>query len=233
MLTEEVKLQIKGFSLQNSNEETCGLILLKDNKYIVYPCKNISYYKANHAILNPLDYVRASKIGRIVAHFHSHPESDKPSFMDYLSAVNHNLYSVIYSIKSNKFYIIEPKLSDYLNLDYKCGISDCYSLIRNYFNKELNIKINDYNREEKWWEKEPDLIINNIKNEGGIEVEYKDLKINDLILFSFNGALSHFSIYLGNDMILHHPVGDKSIISELNDSLKRRISKVIRHKDLF
>ena len=233
MLNDEIKSKIKELSLQNSSEEICGLILFKDSKYIVHQCENISYHKTENAILNPMDYIKASRIGKIVAHFHSHPTSDKPSFLDYLSATNHNLYSIIYSLKSNKFYIIEPKLLEYLNADYKCGISDCYSLIRNYFDKELNIKLNDYNRGDNWWEKEPNLIIDNLKNEGAVEIEYKDLKVNDLILFSFNGVLSHFSIYLGGGMILHHPIGDKSIISELNDSLKRRISKVIRHKNLF
>ena len=69
---------------------------------------------------------------------HSQP-SGKPTFIDYLNAINHNIYSIIYSINQDKFYIIEPKLKDYLNLDYQCEISDCYTLVRNYFNKVSNL----------------------------------------------------------------------------------------------
>ena len=215
-----------------AEEESCGLIISTETEVLVFKSKNISYHKGNNAILNPLDYIRASKIGKIIGHFHSQPFGP-PSFIDYLNAINHDIYSVIYSIKSDIFYVIEPKLKDYLDAEYKCGVSDCYTLVREYFNKELNIKLNDYNREDNWWKKSPNLILENFKNEGGITVSFEDLKPNDVIVFNVNNVPGHFSIYMGCGLILHHPFGERSIISEISEPLKRRICIIIRHKDLF
>lgn len=232
ILNDKLKKEIKDYALSNPQEEVCALIVKSKELYNLYKCRNISFHKKENVILNPFDYIKAAREGDIVAHVHSQPKG-KPSFTDYINAINHNIHSIMYSINLDKFYIIEPKLKDYLNKDYICGESDCYTLVRNYFNKELNIQLNDYNRQEGWWEKEPNLILENFKRENGIEIEYKDLKENDLILFKLNGRPSHFSIYLGNNFILHHPINSKSLISEVTDSLKKRICIIIRHKDLF
>ncbi len=232
MLTDKIKSEIKEFSLTNREEESCGVLVSIGDEVITYKSKNISFHKSKHAILNPLDYIRAAKLGKIIAHFHSQP-CGAPSFTDYLNAINHNIYSIIYSIKRDIFYIIEPKLKDYLDLDYQCGISDCYTLVREYFNKELNIKLNDYNREDNWWKNSPNLILENFKKEGGIPVSFGDIRPNDVIVFNVNNIPGHFSIYIGSGLILHHPFEEKSIISEISEPLKKRICMVIRHKDLF
>jgi cell wall-associated NlpC family hydrolase len=232
MITNELKFKIKEYSLLNKSEESCGLILNIHNSLDIYKCRNISYHKKNHAILNPYDYIKASKLGKIVGHFHSQPTGEI-SYLDYINASGHNLNSIIYIIDKDKFYLINPDKKDYLNLDYKCGVSDCYSLVRNYFKKELNIQLNDYNREDGWWKVNPNLILENFTKEDGIEVEFKDIKVNDILAFEIAGATCHFAIYLGNNFILHHPINDKSVIGELSEALIKRIKLVIRHKNLF
>lgn len=232
IINNNIKKEIEDFALANKPDEVCGFVLSNNGEYSVFKCQNISYSKKNHCILNPFDYIRASKLGKIVAHFHSQ-EDKNASLLDNINAFNHQIHSIIYSWKFKKFSLIEPTLEPYLNKDYESGVSDCYSLVRDYFKKELNIQLNDYNRNEEWWNENPNLIVDNFKKELGIEVNIQDIKKNDLIVFNIFGVSRHFAIYLGGDFILHHPRNEKSVINELNDKLKKRVSLVIRHKDLF
>jgi len=232
MLTNKLKSDIKNYALSNSTEEVCGLIISKDNNLEIFKCNNSSYHKTNFCILNPLDYIRAANTGKIVAHFHSHPGKEKPSFMDYLNATNHNIYSIIYSIGLDEFFIIEPKLKNYLNLDFHIGFNDCFELIRNYYKNELNISIPSYHRDNNWEKKNPNYILDNYKDGGFYKVDYKDIKINDVIVFNMGRVPQHLSIYLDNNLILHYPINDKSTISELTPELISRINIVLRHKDI-
>lgn len=231
-INNELKNEIKKYSLENKPNEVCGFILKKNNELVIYKGQNISNDKENFCVLSPLDYIRATKKGKVLAHFHSQKER-YPSLLDNINAYNHNIYSIIYSWYYDSFSVIEPKLKDYLSRPYKIGESDCYSLIRDYFKNELNIKIKNYNRNKDWWKENPDLIIDNFKNEGGILVSFGDIKKNDLIVFEIGGYVSHFSVYLGNNFILHHPENENSVINELSEALKKRIALIIRHKSLF
>jgi cell wall-associated NlpC family hydrolase len=231
-LTDNIKKEMVAFANGHSPCEVCALLIEKDNKLSIFKCQNISPDKQNHAILSPIDYIRASKRGKIVAHFHSQKEKN-PSLLDNINAFNHNIYSIVYSWYFHKFSIVEPKLKDYLNKDYQIGVNDCYSLVINYFKNELNINIKDYNRDENWYKKEPNPILENFKNQGGVPVSFGDIRKHDVIVFNISGVPSHFAIYLGNNFILYHPYNDKSIINELSDSLKKRIIVILRHKNLF
>ena len=231
MLTNDIKNQIREYAISNKGKEVCGLLVKSRDEIIFYKCKNISPDPKDYCTLNPFDYIRVSEKGKIVAHIHSQ-EDKEPSFLDYRNAVSHNIYSIIYSYKYDKFSIIEPKLKNYLNVDYSIGKNDCFGMVRNYYKNELNIDINDYNRDAGWEIIRPNYILELFEKEGFYKINLEDIKRNDVIIFNFNDIPQHISIYMGNEMILHHPEEQKSIISELTKALKKRINIVIRHKDI-
>ncbi len=231
ILSEEIKTQIREYCIKNIPKESCGLIVDIRGILTIYPCKNISYHSNEHAILNPLDYVRAAKLGKIVCHWHSH-EHKGTSLIDNLNAFNHNVYSVIYSWKYDRFYVIEPKLEEYLNLDYKFGKNDCFELVRNYYKNELNILISNYDRYEKWELDKPTYILDNFEKEGFYKIKLNDIKLHDVFIFKIYNSPSHLGVYLENNFILHHPINEKSVISEITDGLKKRINCIVRHKDI-
>jgi len=230
MLTEYLKNEMRKYSLENSGKESCGLLVKTKEDIIFIKCKNMSHHKDNHCVLYPLDYIRASKLGKIVGHFHSQSDIE-PSFTDYLNAYNHNIYSIVYSWKSDRFSIIEPELKNYLNLDYELGKNDCFELVKNYYKKELHISISEFKRYNKWELDSPTLITDNIEKEGFKRIKFKDIMKNDVIVFNIYGIPSHLSIYMGNYLILHHPENEKSIVSELSEGWIKRINCILRHKD--
>lgn len=231
MLNNNIKSEIKEYALANRGSEICGLLIKNKDDINFYKCRNISYYKEYNCILNPFDYIKASKVGKIIGHVHSQ-EDRYPSFIDYLNAISHNIYSIIYSWKYDKFSIIEPKLKTYLNLEYKLGKNDCFELVKNYYKNELDITIPEHKRYDKWELDNPNLIINNIEGDGFHKVNFEDIKKNDIIIFNIYDIPCHLAIYLGSGLILHHPENDRSVLCELSKGLLKRINAVIRHKDL-
>ncbi len=229
MLTPQIKSLIKKYTLDEKPNEICGLILKFPNSYELFSCENISYHKTEHCILNPLDYVHADKIGNIVAHYHSQ-EHDNPSILDNITAFNQNLYSIVYCWKNDKFYIIEPKLEDYLNIDFQIGINDCFSLVQRYYKREKNIIINNYNRKDNWHLIEPQIIYNNIINEGFKEIKIDEIQKSDLLFFGKSkNELYHIGIYLNNNLMLHHPRDNVSVIEYLNSLWKNKIKMAVRY----
>ncbi len=232
MLSLKLKQEIKKFSLDNINEEICGLIVLLNNIYLFIKCRNISFHKKNESIIHPLDYINATKQGKIVACVHSQP-SDSPSLRDGLTAFDFNIYSIVYCIESDKFYVISPELKDYLLKDFKIGVNDCLELWINYYNKELNIKLNNYIRDDNWFINNPTIIYENFEREGFIKINKENMRKHDVILFGKEKNISHIGIYQGNNLLLHHPRDSKSVLEDLNTHYKDKVSLVIRHRDLL
>ena len=221
MLNSQIKQEIKEYSKKIIPQEACGLLMASGDCYKVFSCKNISNDKENEAILDPRDYMLISDMGNIVAHWHSQA-CDTPSFLDNFNAYNHNIYSIIYCWDKDKFCIIEPKLKDYLDRDFKLGQFDCYELVKNYYQRELNISMRHYDRDKNWYKINPNIIRENFANEGFFEV--KEKKKHDVILFKKN---HHMGVYLDNYLLLHHPLGRKSVIEYLDEN---NISMILRHK---
>ena len=96
MLSINVKNLVKEHANRHKNEEVCGLIIETINGYLVFPCNNISFNKKQHAILDPIDYINADKIGKIVGTYHSQ-ENDEPSLIDNITADSYNLFSIVAS----------------------------------------------------------------------------------------------------------------------------------------
>ncbi len=234
MLNNNQKQQIKTWALQEAPLEICGLIYSNSKEKIIdiIKCKNIASNKENYFEIDPLSYLKISnnKENKILGIFHSQKEGE-PTPIDYINSKGHNYYSIVYSRNNDEFYEIDKFIFPYKKYLYKpfiMGSDDCLGLIIFFYKNEYNIKITNFIRDEKWFEKNPNLIKDNIKKEGFIEIEnYEKIKNGDIIVFSYK----HMGIYLEKDLLLHTPYGFKSKIERINNSMKSRIDTIIRHKN--
>lgn len=230
MLTLDIKKNIKQHSNDSIPNECCGLIIKNDSGYASIKCLNIASDSINYSSINPYDYLRASQLGKIVGMYHSQ-EDNEPSLLDNITSFEHNIPSIVYSRKSNKFYIVDPVLKSYLARPFNINKFDCLSLIRDYYNIELNIQINDYIRDGEWYKKTPEIIFDNFMKEG-FEIVNNDIwNRHDLLLFGENtNKLYHMGIFIGKDMMLHHQLGGYSCIEYLNNHILSKLQLVLRHK---
>ena len=91
------------------------------------------------------------------------------------------------------------------------GVLDCYTLVRDYYQRELGIVLPDYEREDGWWERGQDLYADNFQAAGFEPVDPADLRQGDLIVMQVRAEkANHAGVYLADGRLKtepeHHPV---------------------------
>lgn len=236
MLNRECKTNIREHALEESPKECCGLVLLNDKDvYESVRCENISPDPEKGFVINPVDYIKASRGGRVIGTYHSHA-NDKDAFSEFdkFNSENHKLIYFLYCTKKNSFLEYNPdqEFNSYIGRIFQIKKSDCFTLMRDFYSKELSIPIKDYERNDNWKREDKYIFENNYKSEGFYKVngEYKKY---DCHLFKFRGdAAEHIAVNLGNNLILHQPRNGFSRIEELTSRYKKFIHYTIRHKDI-
>lgn len=248
MLTDEVKRSINAHANECHPKECCGVIL--NGEYV--PCKNISPDDAQFEIC-PYDLVRAEKEGKIQAYVHSHSgygeASTKPSQLDMLQMGLHGLPWVIANGVDVDLYHPTDYQAPLIGRDYYHGTLDCYTLVKDYYQRELGITLNDYERTDEWWTdaKSKPLYLDNFKKEGFVEVDTiqkhdlilarlgRTVHVNHALVFIGYGTLKseRTEDVIGDCLVLHHPYGRDSIREIYGESWQRRAAMIIRHKSLI
>ncbi|MBN6517051.1 C40 family peptidase [Acinetobacter pittii] len=227
--------------------ECCGVIV--DRQYI--PCRNISAQNDQFEI-HPEDLSTIEDQGGIQAYVHSHPDgTTRASELDLTQIELHKKPWVICSYPNIDFQIYEPSgyKAPLVGRNYYHGWQDCYSLIRDFYSRELNISLIDFDREDAWWEQKdhPSLYLENYKKAGFYEVsepKYGDMLIcrvgrtehpnHALIWLGDQGKLKteHTEPCIGSSLILHHPYGRKSVREIYGPQWLDRTVKILRHKKM-
>ena len=194
-------------------KESVGLLLNVKGKERYYPCNNLSMTSYQCFVLDPVDYVKADSLGEITGIVHSHPVTPPtPSQADLISCENSNLPWHIVNPKTEKWGYCEPSgyKAPLLGREWVWGITDCWSLVRDWYKKEKKIQLRDWERP-----KNPEDFLKDPMFERCAEAtKFKKLEPNeklengDLLFMSIMGnGLNHVAIFLDGD-VLHH-LGDR------------------------
>lgn len=213
--------------------ESCGVVIVFKGRLKFIPCKNL--LSGDVFCIDPSDYSRAEDMGEIVAIAHSHTNgSAEPSMADIVACDRSKLPWIIVSIPEGKHTITEPKDFNIplVGRQFYHGVLDCYSLIRDYYQQELSIELNDYLREPEWWHTDQDLYVNNFAKEGFVPVD--ELKKHDVILMQ-NGSdkINHGAVYLGDCIILHHSTNRLSSRDVYGGYWRKNTRRILRHRSLL
>ncbi|MCG7412943.1 C40 family peptidase [Moraxella nonliquefaciens] len=257
-LTKPLKQAIITHALDCYPAECCGLIV--DKKYI--PCTNKAT-DDEQFILCPKDFAKAESIGEIQAIVHSHPDGGVlPSDLDKLQIELHGGVPWVIVAVSKQDYGDEPAFGIYepcgyrpplLGRAYIHGVQDCYSLVRDYYSRELGIDLPDFDRSDAWWEHEnhEPLYEQNFEKAGFVAVDKSvgNLQKHDVILCRVGRThhVNHALIWLGDDgalksettpdcvgnaLILHHPYGRQSVREIYGKGWADRTVLVVRHQSM-
>ena len=190
-------------------KESCGLLLEIKGKEKYFPCKNLSTYSQQCFIIDPDDFVKAEETGNILAVIHSHPVTPPiASQADKISCENSDLPWHIVNPKTEQWGYYEP--SGYkptlLGRPWVWGVTDCWSLVRDWYKEEKNIILRDWDRPttpQQFLEKP--LFESCAWRTGFRELRTDEKLINgDVLLMSIlNPTLNHVAIFLDGD-VLHH-----------------------------
>ena len=243
-LTAKLKKAIQAHAAEVYPSECCGVIVNKE--YI--PCRNISDHKDQFEIHHE-DLVKAEDLGEIQAYVHSHPNaSARASEIDLIQIELHQKPWVICAYPDVEFQMYEPcgYKAPLVGRNYIHGIQDCYSIVRDFYERELGIKLIDFEREDAWWESKENksLYLDGFGEAGFIEVG--DIQYGDVLLCRVGRTehVNHAVIWLGDQtelkseqtescvgssIILHHPYGRKSVREVFGSQWQERVAKVVRY----
>lgn len=223
-------------ALASSTIEVCGFAILKyDGSSYLYPCTNIASDPTQEYEIDTSDFINASKTGRIVGIYHSHPKGPSSfSETDIEYANELGLPQWMYSGKTETWHEYIPPTyfsPPFEGRQWAWGIQDCHVLLRDYYRQSFQIYLSDYDRDETSdWVNLGKVVLQNIEREGFTRLPPGAvLQKNDILIFNTNGAPIHFCVFIGNSTVLHHPLGALSRKDQYNSAWQRRLHTIARY----
>ena len=214
--------------------ESCGLLLNIRGKEKYFRCRNLSQTSFQCFILDPEDYVRADNTGDIVAVVHSHPVTPPvPSQSDKVACEQSNLKWYIVNPKTESWGYLEPTgyKAPILGREWAWGVTDCYTLVRDWYKEKLNINLIDWHRPTTLEDFNKDPMFEKCAEETGFRELTPDEKLinGDLLFMSiFSNNLNHVAIFLDGD-VLHHLTDRLSCKEPYSEWLLKCTGKRLRY----
>ncbi len=190
-------------------KEAVGLVLNIRGKQKYFPCRNLAITDHQCFILDPEDYIKADKTGEIIAVFHSHPiNPPTPSQADKISCEDSGLPWYIVNPTTKQWAYLEPcgYKPPLLGRPWVWGITDCWSLVRDWYKEEKDIELRDWERP---------ITLEEFNNNPMFEAcawrtGFRELRPNeklengDLLFMSiFHPTLNHVALFFNGDVIHH------------------------------
>jgi len=215
-------------------KESCGLLLNIKGKERYFPCKNLSMTAFQCFIIDPEDYIKADNTGDIIAVVHSHPVTPPvPSQSDKVACEQSGLVWHIVNPKTESWGYLEPTgyKAPILGREWAWGVTDCYTLVRDWYKEKLNIYLIDWHRPTTLEDFNKDPMFEKCAEETGFRELRPDEKLidGDLLFMSiFSNNLNHVAIFIDGD-VLHHLADRLSCIEPYSEWLLKCTGKRLRY----
>lgn len=192
-------------------KEVCGLVIKSGKKTRYIPCTNESDSVDNFKI-SAMEYSLAEDQGEIVQIVHSHPDyPSSPSEADLVSCEESNIPWLIVSVREGKYAdetLVKPTgyIAPLIGRMFYHGVLDCYTIIEDFYARELGIKLPHPDRDDDWWHKGLDLYMANYSDAGFEVVKAGSLQYGDVILMQIRSPVAnHGAVYIGENEIKESP----------------------------
>ena len=233
-LAEGIKDQALAHAKEDFPKEAVGLVHVVKGKNRYFKCRNIAETPDEHFILDPDDYLKAESKGEITAVVHSHPKtSPAPSPADMVACEASGLPWFIVNPNTETWGSYKPNGFElpYVGREFSHGIVDCYSLVRDFYKREFNLELNDYNRRDQWWYNGENMYLDNFAKEGFKEIDISEVGYGDLFLMQLESPVpNHAAIYLDQGIVLHHVQGRLSSRDVYGGYYQKVTAKVLKHE---
>lgn len=234
MITPEVEQQIIELAA-SSEHEICGYI---DAAGLFVEVENVADDPAQEFSF-PLDVLPQGAKAVIHSHING---AHWPSATDMQHQISSGLpwgIAAVSPLHRELFFfgdgIESPAL---IGRQFRHGVTDCYSLVRDFYKQVANITLPEFPREWEWWTNGDHLYEEGFPQAGFTPVAKTEVKPGDVVFFNIHSRTpNHAGVYLGDGLLLHHVASKQGFdptrlsIREPVGRWSNLISKVIRHED--
>lgn len=115
---------------------------------------------------------------------------------------------------------------------FRHGVTDCYSLCRDWYRLERNVRLPEFPRDWDWWtggREGPNLYVEGFGRAGFYPIERAEARAGDSALFCIRSKVpNHAAVLLEDGWMIHHS-GYMSPIDPMRISQRARIDRWARH----
>jgi proteasome lid subunit RPN8/RPN11 len=219
--------QFVDYARSSYPEEAGAFVVARGLRFKLHCCRNVSPEPTKSIMTTPEDWDKAESIGELVGFVHSHPHgSGAPSTHDIEACRASGLAWFICGFPQGidgppEWSRVAGAISDlpYSARRFVHGVTDCGSMIRDYYWRELGIDLPDFYRSDSWWDRGLDHYVDNFAT-AGFEVVAKHpgtdvlrlARLHDVLLMNTGSPrVNHAAIWRERNRILHHPHGRLSL----------------------
>lgn len=120
-------------------------------------------------------------------------------------------------------------------LDFDIEKQNCYTIMRMFYKDNYGIELSDYACPNDWWDHGGDLY-NKLAASEGFSVFHgtpREYRAGDIIIMAIQSSTgNHAGIVLDNGEMLHHLVGQRSIVTSYGGMFRNATVAVYRHRDV-
>lgn len=208
-------------ALADYPRESVGIIVVQKRTQRYIPCKNTATTPDQHFKLEGREYAAAADMGRIVAVVHSHPNGTAlASQRDLVGCeeASGDPWLIIAvggdPVQVGGHSLIRPSgyVLPLVEREFDYELSNCFHLIRDWYARELNITLPDFDiGPEQWWNPKHenyradfDPYTDGIDTAGFVDAG-SPMQPGDIILMQIRAKVpNHAAVYIGDGLILHH-----------------------------